>query len=168
MKKHLANMITGSRILGSALLLLLPFPSRAFYILYSLCGFSDMIDGTIARKTNAAGGFGSRLDTAADFVFLAVCATKLLPTIRLPAFLWIWIATIAMIKLCNMVFGFSCRGTRLDTHTVLNKVTGLTLFLLPFTLPFIAPTYSFAAVCLIATVAAIKEGYDTFKGRKNN
>lgn len=32
------------------------------------------------------------------------------------------------------------------------------LFLLPFTLRFIEPTYCFAAVCTVATVAAIQEG----------
>lgn len=76
MKKHLANIITGLRIIGSVVLLFFDVPSLPFYITYLLCGFSDMIDGTVARKTNAVSSFGSKLDTVADIVFMAACAVK--------------------------------------------------------------------------------------------
>ena len=159
MKKHLANIITCLRIIGSVVLLFFDVPSFPFYITYLLCGFSDMIDGTIARKTNFVSSFGSKLDTAADIVFMAVCSVKLLPLIHIPVSLWTWIAVIAIIKFANIVMGF-VRGKKLvDYHTVLNKITGLTLFLLPFTLQLIEPTYSFALVCTVATIAAVQESY---------
>ena len=157
--KYLANMITGLRIIGSLTLLFFDVPSFPFYITYLLCGFSDMIDGAIARKTNAVSSFGSKLDTVSDIVFMAVCAIKLLPTIYLPIWGWIWIAVIAMIKITNIVWGFVRKKQLVDYHAVLNKITGSLLFLLPFTLQFIEPMYSFAVVCMIATIAAIKEGY---------
>ena len=159
MKKHLANIITGLRIIGSVVLLFFDVPSLPFYITYLLCGFSDMIDGAIARKTNAVSSFGSKLDTVADIVFMVVCAVKLLPMIYLPIWVWMWIAVIALIKVTNIVMGFVRRKELVDYHTVLNKITGSLLFLLPFTLQFIEPMYSFAVVCMIATIAAIKEGY---------
>ena len=84
MTKSIANIITFCRIIGSILLLLFPTFSVGFYIVYSLCGFSDMIDGAIARKTRAVSSFGSKLDTVADAVFMAVCAVKLLPIINIP------------------------------------------------------------------------------------
>ena len=118
-----------------------------------------MIDGAIARKTNAVSSFGSKLDTVADAVFMAVCAVKLLPIINLTVWLWIWIAVIAIIKVTNIVLGFVRKKQLVTLHTVLNKITGSLLFLLPFTLQFIEPMYSFAVVCMIATIAAIKEGY---------
>ena len=77
MKKHIANILTGFRILGSMLLLFFPVFSEAFYALYLLCGFSDMIDGTIARKTNSVSEFGSKLDTAADLSFVAASLNQL-------------------------------------------------------------------------------------------
>ena len=163
MKKHLANMITGLRIIVSFVLLLFDALSLPFYITYLLCGFSDMIDGTIARKTNAVSEFGAKLDTVADAVFMAVCAVKLLPMIYLPIWVWIWIAVIAIIKSANIVMGFFRRKKLVAYHTVLNKITGLTLFLLPFKLQFIEPTYSFAVVCSVATIAAVQEGYYTIK-----
>ena len=133
------------------------------YALYLFCGLTDMIDGTIARKTGTVSQFGAKLDTVADFVFVAVCAVKLLPMINVPVWLWIWIAVVAMIKVANIVLGLVRRKELVALHTVLNKITGSLLFLLPFTLQFIVPTYSIAVVCAIATIAAIGEGYHTIK-----
>ena len=165
MKKHLANIITGLRIIGSVALLFLDVPSFPFYITYLLCGFTDMIDGAIARKTNAVSSFGSKLDTVADIVFMMVCAVKVLPTINLPVLLLIWIAVIAIIKFANIFMEFVRRRKLVDYHTVLNKITGFLLFILPFTLQFIKPTYSLAVVCVVATVAAIQEGYYTIEAK---
>ena len=161
--KHIANIITSCRILFSMGILCFPAFSPEFYTMYFLCGFSDMIDGTIARKTNAVSEFGSKLDTVADFVFVVVCLIKLLPMIHIPVWLWIWIAVIAVIKATNLVWGFVCRKKLVDYHSVFNKATGLLLFLLPFTLQYIEPTYSFAIVCAVATIAAIEEGSYTIK-----
>ena len=122
-----------------------------------------MIDGTIARKTGAVSNFGTKLDTVADFVFMAICAVKLLPKINISIWLWIWIVVIAIIKVTNIVVGFIFRKKLVALHTVLNKTTGLLLFLLPLTLQFIVPTYSCAVVCTIATIAAIEEGCYTIK-----
>ena len=122
-----------------------------------------MIDGTIARKTGAVSNFGAKLDTASDFVFMAVCVVKLLPKINISVWLWIWIAIIAIVKVINIVMGFIRRKKLVALHTFLNKITGLLLFLLPLTLQFILPTYSFAVVCTIATIAAIQEGYYIIK-----
>ena len=162
MTKHIANILTCCRILGSVLLLLFSAFSLGFFIIYLFCGLSDMLDGTIARKTNAVSSFGSKLDTVADFVFVAVCAIKLLPVIKnIPAWLWIWIAVIAIIKFANIVFEFVYRKKLIDYHTILNKITGFLLLILPLTLQFIEPQYSFVVVCTIATIAAIGECYYT-------
>ena len=53
MAKHIANILTGCRILGSILLLFFPVFDLAFFSRYLFCGFSDMIDGTIAKKQTA-------------------------------------------------------------------------------------------------------------------
>ena len=157
MTKHIANILTSCRILGSILLLFFPVFSLPFYILYLLCGFSDMIDGTVARKTNSASQFGSGLDTIADLVFVVAAMCKLLPAIHLPGWLWIWGGVIAIIKVANIVWGFVRRKKFVAYHTAFNKITGLLCFFLPLTLQLIEPTYSFAVVCIIATIAAIQE-----------
>ena len=163
MKKHIANIITGSRIALSLPLLFIPLSSAWFYVFYMFCGLTDMIDGTIARKTETVSSFGSKLDTAADLVFMAVCAVKLLPKINICIWLWVWIAVIAIVKFTNIVIGFIRRKKPVALHTVLNKTTGLLLFFLPLALKFIVPTYSLAVVCTVATIAALQEGYYTIK-----
>lgn len=161
MKKHIANIITSSRIVFSLPLLFIPLSSVWFTILYLFCGLTDMIDGTIARKTNSVSEFGSKLDTVADFVFLMVSIFKLLPTIHIPRWLWTWSGVIAIIKIGNFVWGYISKKQFISLHTVLNKVTGLLLFLLPLTLRFVEPIYSSAIVCFMATLSAIHEVYQT-------
>ena len=157
MTKYLVNILTGCRIFGSILLLFFPAFSLGFYIIYLLCGFTDMIDGTVARKTNSVSKFGSQLDTMADLVFVAVSLLKLLPAIHLPGWLWIWGGVIAVIKISNIICGYVSKKQFVSLHTIMNKVTGLLLFLLPLTLSFVELKYSSMAVCSIATCSAIQE-----------
>ena len=151
----MANFITCIRIVCSIALLFFPVFSPAFYSLYIIAGVSDMIDGTIARKTGTASDFGSKLDTAADFVLFAVCLIKLIPVLDIPIWLYIWIAVIALIKVFNIIFGFVKRKKFVAAHTVVNKVTGIALFILPLTLSIIDLKYSVILVCVLATIAAI-------------
>ena len=159
MKKQVANLITFCRILGSIGLLFCPVFSDSFYVLYLFCGLTDMVDGIIARKTNAASEFGARLDTIADFLFVIASFVKLVPMIRIPAWIWVWAAVIAVVKLVTLVCGFTQMKQMPSLHTIANKATGLCLFLLPLTMSFVDLLYTAPVVCVIATIAAIQEGY---------
>ena len=159
MRKQIANIITSSRILCSICFLLCPVFSVAFYIMYLFCGITDMVDGTIARKTQSVSEKGARLDTFADVVFAAACLVKILPRIQLPAWLWIWVVVIAIIKIGNVVWGLICNKKLVSMHTILNKATGFLLFLFPLTLSFIEPMYSSVIVCSLAMASAINEVY---------
>ena len=166
MKKYIANIITSSRIIFSLPLLFIPLSSVWFIILYLFCGLTDMIDGTIARKTGAVSAFGATLDTIADSVFVAVCFVKILPFMQFPTWLWPWIGMIAIIKISNVVWGLVSHKKLISAHTILNKVTGFLLFMLPLTFRFIEPIYSCAVVCCVATVSAIHEVHYTRKGNE--
>ena len=166
MTKHIANILTAYRIFGSILLLFFPVFSSGFYITYLLCGFSDMIDGTIARKTNSTSEFGSKLDTVADFTFVTVSLFKWLRAIHIPKWIWIWGGVIAIIKIGNITWGYVSKKQLISMHTVMNKIAGLLLFLLPLALSLGDWEYSSILACSIATFAAIQEavyistGYD--------
>ena len=125
-----------------------------------------MIDGTIARKTGAVSGFGARLDTASDFVFMLVCAVKILPILHIPAWLWVWTLLIALTKILNIALVFIAKKKLISIHSAFNKITGLALFLLPLSLTFIDPTYSVLAICVLATVAVVQEVYLAKKERE--
>ena len=166
MIKHPANIVTGCRILGSVLLLFFPAFSPEFYTIYIICGLSDMIDGTIARKTNSAGEAGAKFDTAADLAFVTGALIKILPAVDLPPWLWLWGAVIAAIKTGNLIWGYVSEKQFVSLHTAMNRLAGLFLFLLPLTLPFADVIYSSVAVCSIATFAAIQEGVYLAANRK--
>ena len=166
MTKHIANILTGCRIFGSMLLLFFPAFSLNFYITYVLCGFSDMVDGIIARKTNSTSKFGSQLDTVADFVFVVVSLFKLLPAIHAPQWLWIWGGVIAVIKTSNIIWGYVSKKQFISLHTIMNKVTGLLLFLWPLTISFAELKWIAIAVCSVATLSAIQEGFYVVSDRE--
>ncbi|MGN1083576.1 MAG: CDP-alcohol phosphatidyltransferase family protein, partial [Lachnospiraceae bacterium] len=139
--------------------------SSTFYLLYLVAGFTDMIDGTVARKTTTVSEFGSGLDTVADFVLVVVCLIKLIPVMVIPGWLFIWIAIIAFIKVINVVSGYVVQKKFAAVHTVMNKVAGALLFLLPLTLEMIDLKYSAILVCMVATIAAVQEGHYIRTGR---
>ena len=154
----MANLVTTIRILCSVALLFCAALSPWFYVLYITAGVSDMVDGWVARKTNTVSEFGSKLDTVADILFVVACLVKLLPILHLPVWIYVWVGLIACIKVFNIVYSYVVRKQFLTDHSILNKVTGALLFLLPLTLSVIDVKYSAAVVCVVATVAAVKEG----------
>ncbi len=168
MKQYAANIITGSRVIFSMCMLMFPTFSFWFYALYLTSGITDMIDGAVARKTNSAGKLGSCLDTAADIVFLSSALIKILPATDVPKWSLTWISVIAVIKIANIILGFICNKSFIAVHTVMNKITGFLLFLLPFTFGAITVRYSVITVCSVATVAAIQEGYYISKRAENS
>lgn len=100
-------------------LLFCPAFSPAFYAVYIAAGLSDMLDGFAARKTETVSRLGARLDTVADFVLVAVCMIELLPVLRLPAWLYIWIGIIAFIKVVNIISGFAVQKRFVAVHSLI-------------------------------------------------
>lgn len=166
MKKYAANILTGLRIVLCVPMLLFPAFSPGFLVLYLLCGLTDMIDGTVARKTHSTSSFGAKLDTVADLLFMAAAMVKLLPAISVPKWLWGWVGGIAAIKVSNILAGLLKKKQLVAEHTILNKITGSLLFVLPLTLKWIQLQYSGAVVCFVATVAAVQEGSCIIKGKE--
>ena len=162
----MANTITLFRIAAGIILLFCPVFSPAFYALYIAAGLSDMLDGFVARKTDTVSKLGTKLDTIADLVLVVVCLIKLLPILSLPAWLYIWIGIIALIKVVNIISGFAVQKKLVAVHSVINKATGALLFLLPLTIPAVPLEYSAVIVCAAATFAAIQEGHFIRTGRE--
>ena len=161
---QLPNAITLLRIAGSVGLLLCDVTSVAYWIIYSLCGFSDIVDGWLARKLRCVTMKGALLDSLADICFVACCAWKLLPILELPQWLWLWAGVIVAIKVVNQLSALVMYGRCCFPHTLANKATGFLLFIaVPMTFWSIIPI-SIAAI--VATFAAIQEGH--FIRTKNN
>ena len=116
-----------------------------------------MIDGWLARKLQAESKTGSVLDSIADLSFVVCCAIKLLPALSIPSWLWIWSGIIVIIKIFNQILSLLIIKRFCFPHIIANKLTGFLLFI---TVPTINwSIIPIAIVALIATFAAIQEGY---------
>lgn len=89
------------------------------------------------QKTNSTSHLGNRLDTIADLIFMTASLLKLLPAIHIPRWLWIWGGVIALIKISNIIYGYIAIKQFIFLHTIMNKITGLLLFLLPLSISFV-------------------------------
>ena len=165
----MANLLTGIRIGMAAALIGCPVFSTWFYVLYLVGGISDVLDGMAARHFGKATKFGARLDTAADILFTGVVLGKVLLSVRIPLWLVVWIACIAVIKCCGMVLGLVRYRRFAAEHTTMNKICGVLLFVIPLCigrLPWQAVMILIVLTCAAATVAAIQEGYDIYRGKE--
>ena len=154
---QLPNIITLLRIAGSFGLLLCDVTGVAFWLIYGLCGISDIADGWLARKLKCATKTGALMDSLADICFVACCAWKLLPILELPQWLWLWAGVIVAIKIVNQLSALVMSGRCRFPHTTANKWAGFLLFIaVPITSCTVIPIVIAASV---ATFAAIHEGY---------
>ena len=155
--KQLPNIITSLRIAGSLGLLFCDVANNTFWLVYGLCGISDIADGWLARKLKCVTRTGALLDSVADICFVACCAWMLLPILELPQWLWLWAGVIVAIKVVNQITALVMYGCFQFPHTTANKATGFLLFIaVPMTFLSIIPIVIVASV---ATFAAIHEGH---------
>ena len=151
------NILSALRILGAVCLLLCDPAGAAFWVIYGLCGISDMLDGYLARKLHAESKTGAVLDSVADICFVVCCAIKLIPILQIPAWLWIWAGVIVLIKLANQISALAVHKHLCFPHTLANKLTGLLLF---FSVPLVFwSIVPIAIVAGVASFAAIQEGH---------
>ena len=157
--KPLPNAISALRFLGAVFLLFFRVESCAFWVIYFVCGLSDMADGYLARKLGCESKTGALLDSLADLTFVICCYFKLTPALAFPKWLWIWGGVIVAIKAINQLSAFVLFKKFVFPHTVANKVTGVLLFVgVPITF-FLEYTIPMAVVAVVATFAAVQEGH---------
>lgn len=155
----LPNIITALRIAGSFSLLCCNVASVTFWVLYVLCGITDMVDGWVARKFHAETKAGAILDSLADLAFAACCCWQIIPILNFPIWLWIWGGAIVGIKLINQICALVMYKKCVFPHTLSNKATGLLLFIgVPLTL-YLESIIPIIIIAVIATFAAVQEGH---------
>ena len=154
--KHLPNILSSLRMVGAVALLLSNVSSNPFWVLYIVCGISDIADGWLARRLKCVTRTGALLDSLADFCFVVCCAWKLLPILELPPWLWLWAGVIVAIKVVNQLSALVKYGRCCFLHTLANKWTGFLLFIaVPMTFWSIIPI---TIAAIVAMFAAIQEG----------
>lgn len=155
--KYLPNALTISRIVLCIPLLLVKPLSLWFFVLYALCGITDVLDGILARRWNLASPSGAALDSVADTVFTAVLLITLIPVIPFPFWLLVWIGVILFLRLTALAVSYFRFGRFSFLHTYANKGTGLLLFFFPVFYFFWGVTLTGTVICIAATLSATEE-----------
>ena len=164
--KCLPNILSSLRMVGAVALLPCNVSSSTFWVIYIVCGISDMADGWLARKLKCVTKKGALLDSLADICFVACCACRILPMLELPQWLWLWAGVIVAVKVVNQLLALVMYGRCRFPHTLANKWAGFLLFIaVPMTFWSIVPI---TIVASIATFAAIHEGCDLARAESSH
>ena len=157
--KHIANIISISRIIISIAMIFSYKNELLFIILYLICGLSDIIDGYIARKTNTESSIGARLDSVGDLIMFGVIAAFILIKTgdRFSVF-FPWLIASALIRCINLVIAAYKYRSFVSLHTLGNKLTGFLVFISPLLFVAFHNLKILWPVCIISVLSAIEEG----------
>lgn len=157
--KILPNIITTIRLVGAFVLIFLPTLSISFIIVYTLCGLTDAVDGFIARKYDAQSKVGAILDSVADLVFYGVMIAKIFSILLLTLPVWLWCVIWTIVALRVFCYAFVAIKFRkfASIHTILNKLSSVAMFFVPYSAlwKFLYPYAT--AVAGITLLAVIEE-----------
>jgi CDP-diacylglycerol--glycerol-3-phosphate 3-phosphatidyltransferase len=153
------NFITSLRIVGTASLLFIDPLTELFYLIYTLSGLSDLVDGFVARATHTTSELGSRLDSIADLLFYAVMIIRVFPELWARLAVWIWYVLAAALAIRVASYSYvAVRHHRLSAmHTYGNKATGLLAFLVPYFLLLTNATPPCGVVVIAAVLSSAEE-----------
>ena len=156
---NVANAVTSLRLFGAIAMIFIEPLSAAFYAVYTICGLSDGIDGTIARKMGTSSEFGARLDSVSDILFYAVMFVKLMPVLwtAMPQWIWYMVGVVLAVRLAAYGIAFLRYNRMAAIHTYMNKVTGLLVFLVPYFLLMPGAVTLCAFTAGVAMVASLEE-----------
>jgi len=128
--KHLPNAITISRmILTISLIFIAPLSPISIFI-FLLAGFTDMIDGKLARSIkDARSELGAELDSIADMLLVIVTVFFIMPAMNLWPWLWYGILLALGFKLMSAVPGLVKHRKIFFLHTIANKILAMILFI---------------------------------------
>lgn len=157
--KHIPNMITGFRLIGAFILCFMEPLSTPFFVLYTLCGVSDVLDGLLARGFHVTSVRGAWLDSIADLIFYFVMIVKNLPILLdiCPAYVWYVVGVILLVRLVSYLTVAIKYHRFAAIHTYANKVCGVAVFIIPYMVELDFRNLYFCIALLIALFAAVEE-----------
>lgn len=156
MKKHIPNIISSLRIAAAASLFFFTTISGSFLSIYLFCGFTDFIDGTLARKLDVTSMLGAKLDTVGDVLTYFSLAKILIFHSLVPLWVLIWMGAAIVGFLISAVIAKKRFNKFYFVHSLFGKILGVSLFTLPFLISCFNEKIGLSIVCLIASIAAIE------------
>ncbi len=157
--KMIPNIITMVRIIGSLCLLFVEPLKKAFYIIYTIAGLSDAIDGFIARKTNSVSELGSKLDSVADLSFYIVMILRIFPVLweKLPFWIWYMVLSVVIMRIAAYIISAVKFRRFASLHTYLNKAATLMIFFVPYIINHKIISAFCTVICVIGIISSVEE-----------
>lgn len=155
--KHSANILTASRFLFAAGMVLADSFSTLFWVCYLGGGISDLLDGPVARALHIQSEVGAKLDSVADLVFAAAIAVVVVRSVPLSTWLWVCAGCVATVRLAGYGVGFAKYHSFSALHTCANKATGALIFAFPLLYAALGLTVSGAILCAAALFSSMEE-----------
>lgn len=156
--KHIANIISMSRVILSIVLFFSFGNGLLFSVLYLICGSSDVLDGYIARKTKTESELGARLDSIGDFILFAVITVSVILWLGSEILIFLpWIIIIVLVRCANIAITASKYDSFVILHTWGNKLTGVLFFAAPPLFVLYQKSAIFWPVCIAAVLSAAEE-----------
>ncbi len=158
-KINAPNIITTMRILGTIAMMFTTIFTTEFYVIYTFCGITDVLDGFVARMTKKTTEFGAKLDSVADLMFYGTMLFKLLPNLltALPNAMPVMIASLIAIRVCSYMIAAFRYKKFASLHTYMNKASGFSCFLMPYLVKFFPEFIVYWIVYIIALIAGLEE-----------
>ena len=149
--KHIANVLTVTRIiLATVLLIFFREISVLFLIIFTIAQFTDIIDGTIARKTGSCSKLGALLDSIADLL-LASNLIKILFTMKIITKRnAIWLFIVLLIGTISPIINFIKHKKLFFIHSIPCKIFGSIILVMPYAVYFgFVEQFLTFALCLL-------------------
>lgn len=159
-RKNIPNIVTSLRFLGTFVILFLEPLTIPYFAVYTATGITDLLDGFLSRRLNAASELGARLDSVADLSFYTVSLIKLLPILReiLPGYIWIMVAIMLTVRVLSYIIAAIKFHRFASHHTWLNKITGVFVFAVPY---FLVTSFD-VPFCFLVCLAGILSTAEDF------
>lgn len=156
--KHIPNLLTIGRMGLSVFLIFTISQTWIFVGVFLLCGFTDILDGYLARKWKLESPFGARLDSIADLLLFSASLISILITVgdKLVRF-YPFLALIIGIRLLNLITAVLKYRCFLILHTWGNKLTGILVYISICVYMIIRWDGILYAVLFVAALTAVEE-----------
>lgn len=156
---NLPNILSYVRMVLSLWMLVVTPLESAFFVLFTLAGFSDLVDGPLARRLDVADRFGTLVDSVADLLLIVVVAIRVGPAIDPPGFIVVVVAAILAFKLLTWAIVWLRTGWPTVLHTPIHRLTGGLAFLSVYVIDRVDIAWWGGGLCGLALIGALHEAW---------
>ena len=156
---NIPNFITCLRIIGTMCLWFIEPFSATFFVVYTLAGVSDAVDGIVARTMNTTSELGTKLDSIADLMFYFTTTIRVFPVLwaELPVWLWYGVGIIVVLRVVSYVLAAIKYHRFATLHTYMNKVAGFMWFTVPYAIWMQWTVGICIALFVVSAIGSIEE-----------